>query len=56
MKIARRNKMARVLFIRVKSDLDLEELERRLIKWKPKFRDVPGLVQKIFGKDKTIDY
>jgi hypothetical protein len=43
--------MATILFVRVKSDLDPEELERRVIERRPRFRDVPGLVQKIYGKD-----
>jgi Putative mono-oxygenase ydhR len=45
--------MAAVLFVRVKSDLDLEELERRLIERRPRFREVPGLIQKIYGRDPT---
>lgn len=43
--------MAYVLFVRVKSDLDLEELDRRLLERLPRFREVPGLVQKIYGYD-----
>jgi hypothetical protein len=45
--------MAAVLFVRVKSDLDPVELERRLAERKPRFREVPGLVQKIYGRDTT---
>lgn len=45
--------MAAVLFVRVKSDLDSAELERRLIERRPKFREVPGLVQKIYGKEES---
>lgn len=45
--------MAAILFVRVKSQLDAEELERRLIERKPRFHDVPGLVQKIYGRDET---
>lgn len=45
--------MAAVLFVRVKSDLDLEELDRRLLERRPRFRDVPGLVQKIYGRDEA---
>ncbi|MEJ2082468.1 MAG: YdhR family protein [Acidobacteriota bacterium] len=40
-----------VLFVRVASSLDLEELERRALERKPRFRGVPGLVQKIYGRD-----
>lgn len=43
--------MAAVLFVRVKSDLDAEELERRLVERRPRFLEVPGLVQKIYGRD-----
>ncbi|MEN8179865.1 MAG: YdhR family protein [Pseudomonadota bacterium] len=43
--------MAAILFVRVKSDLAPAELERRLIERKPNFREVPGLVQKMYGKD-----
>jgi hypothetical protein len=45
--------MATILFVRVKSDLDPEELERRVIERRPRFRDVPGLVQKIYGRDES---
>jgi len=45
--------MAAILFVRVKSQLDEKELERRLLERRPRFYDVPGLVQKIYGKDKT---
>lgn len=43
--------MAAVLFVRVKSGLDEEELERRMLERRPRFRDVPGLVQKVYGRD-----
>ena len=43
--------MVVVLFVRVKSPLDAEELQRRVIERRPHFREVPGLVQKIYGKD-----
>ena len=43
--------MATILFVRVKSDLDPQELERRLIERRPRFHEVPGLVQKIYGRD-----
>lgn len=45
--------MATILFVRVKSALDPEELERRIIERRPRFHDVPGLVQKIYGRDQT---
>jgi len=40
-----------ILFVRVKSDLDLAELDRRLIERRPRFHEVPGLVQKFYGRD-----
>jgi len=45
--------MAAVLFVRVKSGLDDKELERTLIDRKPRFLEVPGLIQKIYGKDEA---
>jgi len=45
--------MASVLFVRIKSDLDPEELERRLIERRPRFLEVPGLVQKIYARDNS---
>jgi len=40
-----------VLFVRIKSDLEFDELERRLLERTPGFLEVPGLVQKIYGHD-----
>lgn len=45
--------MAAILFVRIKSGLDGEELERRLLERRPRFREVPGLVQKIYGRDEA---
>ena len=45
--------MATVLYVRIKSDLDPEELERRLNERKPRFLEVPGLIQKIYGRDEA---
>ncbi|HEX6054377.1 MAG TPA: hypothetical protein VFY98_01075 [Intrasporangium sp.] len=45
--------MAAVLFVRIKSGLDAAELDRRLLERRPRFRDVPGLVQKIYARDAT---
>ena len=47
----RRADVATILFVRVKTDLAPEELERRLIGRRPRFREVPGLIQKIYGRD-----
>ena len=43
--------MAAILFVRIESGLDHEELERRLADRRPRFREVPGLVQKVYGRD-----
>lgn len=43
--------MATILFVRIKSDLEPEELDRRLLERRPRFLDVPGLIQKIYGRD-----
>ena len=43
--------MANILFVRISSELDPEEFDRRLLERRPRFRDVPGLVQKIYGRD-----
>ena len=45
--------MAIVLFVRAKSKLDSTELEHRLLERRPRFLDVPGLVQKIYGRDES---
>jgi hypothetical protein len=45
--------METVLFVRAKSNLDSAELENRLLERKPRFLEVPGLVQKIYGRDKS---
>jgi hypothetical protein len=43
--------MAAILFVRINSSLDPQELERRLLERRPRFLDVTGLVQKIYGRD-----
>jgi hypothetical protein len=43
--------MASILFVRITSGLDREEFERRLAERRPRFRDVPGLVQKVYCHD-----
>ena len=45
--------MAAILYVRVKSELDVKELERRLMERRPRFLEVPGLVQKIYGRDEA---
>ncbi len=43
--------MAAVLFVRIRSDLDPGELDRRLLERRPRVLDGPGLLQKICGRD-----
>lgn len=43
--------MAAILFVRAESDLEPDELERRLLERRPRFLEVPGLLQKIYGRD-----
>jgi Putative mono-oxygenase ydhR len=43
--------MSVVLFVRVQSALPFDELERRMLERKPAFLEVPGLIQKIYGRD-----
>jgi len=45
--------MSTILFVRIKSDLDPKELERRAIERRPRFKEVPGLVQKFYVKDEA---
>jgi len=45
--------MAAILFVRITSGLDAQELERRLVERRPRFGDVSGLVQKIYGRDQA---
>jgi hypothetical protein len=43
--------MTAILFVRIKSDLPFEELERRASERKPQFLEVPGLYQKFYVHD-----
>lgn len=45
--------MAVILYVRVKSNLDAKELDRRINERRPRFLDVPGLTQKIYGRDEA---
>ena len=45
--------MAVILFVRIKSQLNAQELERRLVERRPRFHEVPGLVQKVYGRDEA---
>jgi len=40
-----------ILFVRIKSDLEPEEFDRRLLERRPRFQDVTGLKQKVYGRD-----
>jgi heme-degrading monooxygenase HmoA len=42
-----------VLFVRIKANLGAQEIERRLEERRPRFREVPGLVQKVYGRDES---
>jgi len=49
--------MATIMVVRIQSDVDPEELERRAIERRPEFKKIPGLVQKIYGRnDETGDW
>jgi hypothetical protein len=49
--------MAVILFVRVKSDLSDEELEKRMLERRDRFKEIPGLQQKIYGRNpETGDY
>ena len=43
--------MPTVLFVRISSALAPAELDRRLLERRPRFLEVPGLEQKIYGRD-----
>lgn len=43
--------MPYILFVRATSGLDEKELDNRLLERKPKFLEMPGLAQKVYGKD-----
>jgi hypothetical protein len=39
------------IFVQISSGLDPEEFDRRLLERRPRFLEVPGLVQRIYGRD-----
>ena len=43
--------MAAILYVRIKSDLEQTEFDRRLLERRPRFEGVPGPVQKVDGRD-----
>lgn len=45
--------MATILFVRVKSDVGLDELDRRMNERKSQFLEIPGLIQKIYARDEA---
>lgn len=48
--------MAAILIVRLKSKYDEKELERRVLERKPRFYEVPGLVQKIYARDEATGH
>ena len=42
-----------VFFVRIKSGLETDEFDRRLLERRSLFRDVPGLLQKVYGRDRA---
>jgi len=45
--------MATILVVRIKSDVDPAELERRAIERRPEFQKIPGLIQKVYGRNEA---
>lgn len=43
--------MAAILLVRIETDLEFEELMRRVQERRPQFCEVPGLIQKIYAQD-----
>tara|TARA_R110001599_G_scaffold353188_1_gene590581 strand:+ start:10022 stop:10165 length:144 start_codon:yes stop_codon:yes gene_type:complete len=43
--------MASILYVRIKSNLSLDEFDRRMLERRPQFLDIPGLIQKMYGRD-----
>ena len=43
--------MAKVLYVRVNSELERSEFDRRLDERRPRFQEVPGLLQKVYGRE-----
>jgi hypothetical protein len=43
--------MVAIMVVRITSDLEPEELERRMLERRPRFQEIPGLVQKIYARD-----
>lgn len=45
--------MAAILYVRVKSELDPDELDRCIHERRHRFLEVPGLIQKIYARDEA---
>ena len=45
--------MAKIMYVRIRSDLDTAEPGLRVNERKPRFLQVPGLIQKIYGRDEA---
>jgi hypothetical protein len=43
--------VVKILYVRISSDLDADELERRARERQPGFFEVPGLLQKMYCRD-----
>ena len=48
--------MGAILFVRAKSGLDAKELDRRLLERRPRFLEVPGLLEKYYVVLKEPDH
>ena len=40
-----------ILYVRIKSSLSVDEFDQRILDRKPRFLEVPGLIQKMYGRD-----
>jgi len=43
--------MPAILFVRIDSELSVDEFDRRILERRPRFLEVPGLIQKMYGRD-----
>lgn len=43
--------MPAILFVKISTELEADELKSRMIERRPRFHDVPGLVQKFYGRN-----
>ena len=45
--------MPAILFVRVKSEVAQDGLEGRMLERRSRFLDIPGLIQKVYGRDES---